>query len=270
MRGHLPLCEYISISNTFIFFLIIINELSREMDMNLSPHHHNMSESPGIFSPDVVDFFQDLSMNNSREWFLENKKFYEASVLEPSKRFVISMGERLKEIAPDIVAIPQVNRSLFRLNRDIRFSPNKTPYKTHLGIIMWQGAGKRMENPGYYFHLEPDRYMIGAGLYMFPKDIMEIYRKAVMDEKLGPELETIVSIVEEKGYVIGEKKYKRVPRGFPPDHERAELLKYGGMFALEEGPIPKWVFNGDITDELMKRWKEMKPVQEWVLKILGQ
>jgi uncharacterized protein (TIGR02453 family) len=229
-----------------------------------------MIGNEGIFTKDTVDFFLDLSMNNSREWFLENKRRYEDSVLTPSKLFVEEMGHRLMEIAPDIIAIPQVNKSLFRLNRDTRFSPDKTPYKTHLGIIMWQGTAKRMENPGYYFHIEPGKYMVGAGLYTFPKDIMDLYRKAVIHEKLGPELDAIIKEVEQKGYYVGEKKYKRVPRDYPPDHKRGDLLKYGGMYALEEGPLPDWLFTGRITDELMKRFNDMKPVQDWMLKVLDR
>jgi uncharacterized protein (TIGR02453 family) len=222
------------------------------------------------FPKDAVHFFEDLGRNNDKEWFRENKERYDSSVLVPSKEFVISMGERLKEIAPDIVAIPQVNKSLFRLNRDTRFSPDKTPYKTHLGILLWQGSRKRMENPGYYFHIEPGKIIIGAGLYMFPKEIMEKYREAVIDDKLGPELEKIVSDLESKGYTVGEKKYKRVPRGFPQDHPRAELLKFGGMAAVEEGSMPEWVFDERITDELMRRFDDMRPIQEWMLKVLDQ
>ena len=69
---------------------------------------------------------------------------------------------------------------------------------------------------------------------------------------------------------MGEKKYKRVPRDYPPDHPRGELLKYGGMYALEEGPIPDWLFGERITDELMKRFSDMKPVQDWMLKVLDR
>lgn len=224
----------------------------------------------GGFPEDAVHFFEELSSNNNKEWFDRNRSRYERSVLVPSKDFVISMGERLREIAPDIVAVPKVNGSLFRLNRDTRFSPDKTPFKTHMGIIMWQGYRKRMENPGYYFHLEPGKYMVGAGLYMFPPDIMESYRKAVLDEELGPSLANAVETVEGRGYSVGEKKYKRVPIGFPKDHERAEFLKYGGMYTLEEGPIPSWIFDERILDELMKRFRAMSPVQEWMLKVLSQ
>lgn len=229
-----------------------------------------MTGKEALFTKDTVGFFEDLSMNNSREWFLENKKRYESSVLNPSKKFVVEMGVRLREIAPDIIAIPQVNKSLFRLNRDTRFSPDKTPYKTHLGIIMWQGASKRMENPGYYFHIEPGKYMLGAGLYLFPKEIMELYRKAVIDDRFGPELEKVIEEVEKKGYTVGRKRYKRVPKDYPRDHDRAELLKYDGMFAIEEGPLQDWIFTENLTDEVMKRFTDMKPVQEWMLKVLGQ
>lgn len=220
------------------------------------------------FPVDLISFFHDLGLNNNKEWFDSHRSRYERSVLVPSKEFVVSMGESLREIAPDIVVIPKVNGSLFRLNRDTRFSQDKTPFKTHMGIIMWQGYGKRMEDPGFYFHLEPGKYMVGVGLYMFPPEILERYRKAVLDEVLGPRLVKAVELVEGKGFLVGEKKYKRVPTGFPKEHERAELLKFSGLFSLDEGAVPDWVFTRDITDELMKRYTAMLPVQQWLLSFL--
>jgi len=227
-----------------------------------------MSSDESFFTRDVVNFFRDLSMNNTREWFHDNKERYEASVLEPSKRFVVAMGERLGEIAPDVIAVPRVNRSLFRLNRDVRFSRDKSPYKTQLGIYMWQGTGPRMENPGFYFHIEPGKYMAAVGMYMFPPDLVEVYRKGVDDDNLGPELVKAVDTVEKRGYHVGDKKFKRVPGGYPQDHERAEFLKYGGLYAMDEGPVSDWVFTDKILEELMERYEAMLPVHQWVLKLI--
>ena len=220
------------------------------------------------FDRDIVTFFEELAANNEREWFLANRERYDNSVMNPSRSFVSSMGPRLQEIAPDIVAVPLVNKALFRLNRDVRFSRDKSPYKTHMGIFMWQGNRKRMENPGYYFHLEPEMYMVGVGLYMFSKELMERYREAVDDDKLGPELEKAVDLVRSRGYSVGDKNYKRVPRGYDKDHPRAELLMYGGLTAIEQGAIPDWVFGEEIIDQLMRRFEEMSPIQEWLIKAL--
>jgi len=95
------------------------------------------------------DFFHRLTVNNSKEWFQEHREEYDNSILEPSRHFVMAMGERFIELSSGIVADPRVNRSLFRINRDTRFSKDKSPYKNHLGILFWEGERPKMENSGF-------------------------------------------------------------------------------------------------------------------------
>ena len=104
------------------------------------------------FPRELVRFFNGLRKNNTKEWFQDHKQDYEDHVKQPSMEFVMAMGEKLKTVAPKIHAIPKVNQSLFRLNRDTRFSKDKRPYKANLGIWFWEGDRKRMECPGFYFH----------------------------------------------------------------------------------------------------------------------
>ena len=99
------------------------------------------------FPKKFTKFFADLAMNNNKLWFNEHKPDYEQFVLGPSKLFVIAMGERLSELSPDINAIPMVNKSLFRLNRDTRFSKDKSPYKTNVGIFFWEVCSFSPANP---------------------------------------------------------------------------------------------------------------------------
>ena len=113
------------------------------------------------FPEKTVSFLCGLAAHNDREWFAAHKKEYETEVLEPAKAFVRAMGERLRRLSPQIKAEPRTDGSLFRLYRDTRFSPDKSPYKTNLGIFFWEGGGPRMDCPGYYFHLEPPNLMLG-------------------------------------------------------------------------------------------------------------
>ncbi len=156
------------------------------------------------FPKEAIEFLVLLGKNNSKEWFEKHKKDYEVFVRHPSQDFVVAMGERLKEISPKIYAIPKVNQSLFRLNRDVRFSENKRPYKTNLGILFWEGNRKRMESSGFYFHVEKDTFMLGAGMYRFSKELMDVYREAVIDKKLGNQLKKVVNQIKSAGYLIGE------------------------------------------------------------------
>src|SRR4030042_462972 len=127
----------------------------------------DQSEFRGV-SRETVAFFRGLKKNNNREWFGAHRDVYESHVLAPAKAFVVDMGRRLKEIPPEIVAVPRINKSIFRLNRDTRFSSDKSPYKPNLGLYFWEGPRSRMESPGFYVHLESPTRLVGAAYSMFP------------------------------------------------------------------------------------------------------
>ena len=217
------------------------------------------------FPKELTTFFAELAMNNTKPWFNEHKKDYEKFVLEPSKLFVVVMGERLSELSPDINAIPAVNKSLFRLNRDIRFSKDKSPYKTNLGILFWEGTKKRMECPGFYFHVEVNNLMLGGGIYQFPKDMLERYRKAASNKNAGKELNKVVNGLKQEKINLGGAYYKRVPQGYDPEHENAELLKYNGLYTMAETKIPKEFYSDKLIDYCFERYKKMHPLHKWIL-----
>ena len=220
------------------------------------------------FPREMVTFFRELRENNNTAWFQENKDIYEEFVKGPSRNFVLEMGEMLRRLSPDIIADPKVNRSLFRINRDVRFSKDKRPYKSNLGIWFWEGQGKRMECSGFYFHLSPPTFMLGAGLYMFPKHILKKYRDAVVHPVMGKELSQAVAEVEDKGYDVGVRHYKKIPRGFDADHENADLLLFNGLTVHIETDIPDEFFSRDILDYSFQKFKEMNPIEKWVKQMI--
>jgi uncharacterized protein (TIGR02453 family) len=215
------------------------------------------------FPKEAVKFYRDLVKNNDKMWFDERKPDYEEYVLGPARAFVVEMGKRLKKISPGVIADPRVNQSLFRIYRDTRFSNDKRPYKTHLGIFFWEGKAKRMECPGFYFHLEPPNLMVASGLYMFTKPQLEEFRKSMIHKSRGPALEKAVKQVEKKGHDIGGDRYKRVPRGFDPGHKRADLLLYKGMYAYIDIKIPEELHSKKLLDHCEKIWKDMAPLHKW-------
>ena len=113
-------------------------------------------------------FFADLARNNEKQWFEKNRARYEADVLDPAKSYVVEMGERLRKYRPDINAIPRIDKSIFRIHRDVRFSKDKSPYKIHQGIYFWEGERKKLESSGFYFHVEPGAFLLAAGMHMMP------------------------------------------------------------------------------------------------------
>lgn len=222
----------------------------------------------GGFTKETVRFFTLLEKNNSKAWFEAHRPYFEKNVLEPARAFVVAMGERLQTLSPEVNAEPRTDRSIFRLHRDIRFSKDKSPYKTHLGLYFWEGRGKRMECPGYYFHLEPPDLMLGAGLYMFPKPVLARFRKAAADGKTGKALRQAIARVEKKGYEVGGEHYKRVPRGVDPEHPNADLLRHNGLWVGTEVRIPEQLYGPGIVGWAFERFRAMDPVQRWLVQHL--
>ena len=221
------------------------------------------------FPKGCVKFFRELAAHNEKAWFEDHKAEYENVVKAPAAQFVVALGDRLRKVAPGVHAEPAVNKSIFRLNRDVRFSADKSPYKTHLGIWLWDGDGPRMECSGFYFQLEPPRIMVITGIYMFTKPALEKYRRAVVDAKRGPALARAAAAVEKAGYELGGVYYKKVPAGYDAKNANAHFLLYNGLYASDESPIPKELYTPAFVDYCVARYRAMAPLHKWLKDILG-
>jgi uncharacterized protein (TIGR02453 family) len=218
------------------------------------------------FTQKCLTFFEELAENNDKLWFDEHRDDYEHYVLGPAREFIVVLGDRLKAIAPGIQADPRVNKTLFRINRDIRFSNDKTPYKTHLALWFWEGNRPRMECSGFYFHLEPSKLLLGTGLYCFPKDMLEAYRQAVVHPREGKALAQALYKVKGTGtYSIGGKHFKKIPSGYDANHPQAEFLLYNGLHAAVDCPIPAEIFSAGLVDFCFSHFNNMLPLHRWLL-----
>jgi uncharacterized protein (TIGR02453 family) len=221
------------------------------------------------FSKETISFFRGLKRNNTRPWFEAHREMYEKHVLEPSKAFVVALGTRLKQISPRIIAAPKINRSLFRLNRDTRFSPDKSPYKPNLGIFFWEGTRSRMECPGFYFHIEPPILLLAGGMYMFPNWLMDRYRHAVVHPRYGRELTKIVGAIRRgEEFELGAKHYKRIPSGFPSSHPNAEFLLYNSLHAGWETDIPEELFTPRLVEYCYEKFALLAPLHRWLVALI--
>ena len=220
------------------------------------------------FPREFFSFFENLKKNNSKEWFEKNRKDYEKYILHPSREFVIEMGKKLRRISPEINAIPKINKSLFKINRDVRFSKDKSPYKTYMGIWMWEGNRKRMESSGFYLHVENKTLLIGVGIKMFTKPLLDRYRQAVVVKKPGGELKKAIKRVTDQGYVVNGRHYKKVPRGYDADHPNADFLLYNGLTARIEEKIPEAFFSDAIIDYAYSHYRNMLSLHRWLRKVL--
>jgi len=210
-------------------------------------------------------FFSQLSKNNNKPWFDAHRSEYDENILAPAKEFVMRVGEELQELAPNIVADPRINKSIFRINRDIRFSKDKTPYKTHIAILLWEGDAPKMENPGFYAHISTKEITVGTGLYYFPKEILQAYRKRIQIERENKNLNNIVTSLTEKGYNISGEHYKRFPAGFNTDLKNPQLLLHNGIYAWRT--LPNNANSPDLLSLCTATFKESIGLHKWLVEL---
>jgi len=220
------------------------------------------------FDKKALEFLQDLRKNNNKEWFETHRAEYEKLILEPSRVFVEEMGDHLMALEPTIHAEPKMNKSLFRIFRDVRrMGVNKAPLKTRIGYIFWQGRAKRLQSSSFYMHFSPDELLAAVGVRWFEKPLLDAYREYITDPQRRSELAFIVQSLETKGYRLIEKGYKRYPRGFSADMQDVELSLYKGM-AMFKDLDPLLLEDGvKLIDTLYKIYEDMLPLQQKMYEI---
>lgn len=216
------------------------------------------------FSKQTLAFLSALALNNEKAWFDAHRDDYQRLLVEPAKSFVVDMGRAIAKFAPKVHAEPKVNGSISRINRDVRFSADKSPYKTHLDLWFWEGAKRGFDLSGFYFRLEPTGLLLGAGIYRFEDEALARYRKAVLSPAKGKALEKAAAQVKSAGCELGGVGYKKVPRGLPEDHPRAELLKHRGLYAAVELPISKDLGSPKLVALCAGHYRTMLPLHRWL------
>lgn len=183
----------------------------------------------------ILQFLEELSRNNNKEWFNDNRTRYE----ESRDKMLFMTEVLINEIRKFDPEIPVLNPKdcMFRIFRDVRFSPDKRPYKTNLGSFISKG-GRKGDRPGYYFHIEPDSSFIGGGVYMPQAEPLKAIRSYITENP-----EEFISITEDKSFKkiypeLYDHKLKTAPKGFPKDHEHIDLLRY-----------KSYVFSTPLTNE---------------------
>lgn len=218
-----------------------------------------MSDFPG-FPPALFDFLDDLREHNDRDWFKAHRDRYEASWLAPAQAFVEAMNASLADFEPAPHGEPRVNGSIWRIQRDTRFSQDKAPYKANLAMQFWYGDDKKI-GPSYYISLDPESCVLGAGVYQMDPPTLARYRDAVAGSAGAP-LQDHVDALLAAGWTVGGDATKRVPRGYDADHPRAELLKHKGMYVMAHAS------HDDLTSAraisaVTEAWRAAEPFARW-------
>ncbi len=183
------------------------------------------------FPRSMFQFLKDLEANNNREWFNANKALYEDAVVEPSFAFISAFAPQLKKISPHFNAIPKkTGGSLFRIYRDTRFSKDKTPYKTHVGIHFRHKKAKDAHAPGFYLHLHPQGSFIGAGIWHPDGPALAKIRAAIDADGGGWRRATGKRLRDH--FDLAGDSLVRPPKGFDDDHPLIEDLKRKDFIAV--------------------------------------
>ena len=215
------------------------------------------------FSKKSLDFLQDIRDNNTKEWFEAHRSEYENLILEPCREAAVEIGEHLQALEPTVNAIPKINGSLFRIYRDIRFSKDKTPIKSRIGLIFWQGNGKRMQSSSFYLHFSPDDLFVSVGIRGFSNETLATYREYIKNREHRENLHVILQQMKERGFLVPKPKYKRLPRGFDKEMSHEELARFASMYVYKLFPA-KTVYSKDLIATLFETYEAMLPLQQWV------
>ncbi len=221
------------------------------------------------FSPELVSFFRELEKNNSKSWFETHRSTYETHVKRAMLEFVEAIGERLPEISPEIVAEPRINGSVYRIFRDVRFSKNKMPYKTHTAAVFYHRYGKKHEYPAFYFQISHRGVVWGAGHFRISNEQLARVR-----EFLGNNPGLWQAVVQEErfrrrfGQVYGER-LKRPPKGFTEEHPLIDMLKLKQYLVRYEEEVEPWLEAAEIVDRTLEIFADAAPFVEVLCIALG-
>lgn len=220
------------------------------------------------FSTETFRFLSDLSHNNSREWFQENRPRYDQHVRDPAVAFILAVGERLGDVSAHLRADPRpVGGSLFRIHRDVRFSKDKRPYKTATGIQFRHARGKDAHAPGLYLHIEPRGCFVGVGVWHPDAPALRAIRERIAEDPAG--WGAVVDGGRFAGtFELAGESLSRPPRGFDPGHPRIEDLKRKDFIAVRSVP-QSFVTGTAVVDDFLELAEVGAPLMRYLCGALG-
>ncbi len=203
------------------------------------------------FPNEAMQFYFDLRADNSREFWAANKHRYERHVREPLTEVMAGLAE---EFGP---------AKIYRPYRDLRYSEDKTPYKTHQGAYVGTAPAC-----GWYVEVNADEMSAGGGFYHADARGLAAYRQAVDDRRRGTELQAIVDRLVADGWQVVGEQLKRSPRGYPADHARVDLLRHKWLYVVHEID-PNAPSLAAVTEQVAERWRAARPLVAWASDVLA-
>jgi uncharacterized protein (TIGR02453 family) len=211
------------------------------------------SEFQGV-PPDSIDFFEELAVNNTKVFWIENKHRY-----DQIKDAMTALGDAMDPLFHPL--------KVFRPNRDVRFAADKSPYKTNIGM-----SGETEGGSIVYVHLDASGMFAASGMYMLAKDQLQRFRAGIDHDVYGPELVNIIAALSKSGIEVrhgGEAPLKTKPKGFDVNHPRIDLLCWKGIIATRTFGSPAWIHSKRLAREVEAVWKGSRPLVEWLDQHVG-
>jgi uncharacterized protein (TIGR02453 family) len=226
------------------------------------------------FRPQALTFFRQLKKHNAKPWFEANRSTYESEVRGPLRALVEEMDVRFARFAPEIVGDPK--RAIFRIHRDIRFSKDKSPYKTHAACWFHHGGAGRTVgregeggSAGFYFQLAPNDSFLGGGIWMPPRGSLAAIRDAIVEQpKSFLKIADDPALKRRFGGLDAEARLKRMPRGYDENHPAAEWLKYQS-FTMGRALSDAQVTGARLVRILEEDFQRLLPLVRWLNSALG-
>ena len=226
------------------------------------------------FSPATLKFLRGLAAHNNKPWFEAHRAEYEAVIKAPMQALIEELDVRLARFAPEIVGDPK--RSMFRIYRDIRFSADKSPYKTHASCWFYhrdgsRGVGREAEGggAGFYFQIAPGESFTGGGMWMPPKEALAKIRETIAENpKAFEKIAGDQKLKRRFGGLDDEAQLKRVPRGYAPEHPAANWLRFQSFVAGRRLTDSQAV-GGRLVELLVTDFTVLLPLVRWINGVLG-
>jgi uncharacterized protein (TIGR02453 family) len=203
----------------------------------------------------ALDFYEDLEQDNSKAYWTAHRTTYDECVRAPMEALMAELSDEFGQ---------RQQGQIFRPYRDIRFSKDKSPYKTHQGAFIALEDGM-----GYYVQISAEGLYVAGGYHAHAPDQVERFRAAVADDATGPAVIELVGQLTSAGWSIGGEALKTRPRGYPADHPRIELLRHKNLTASKGFGAPKWLSKPAARDQVAAAWRDLGPLNAWLGRHVG-
>ncbi len=224
-----------------------------------------MSEGFVGFPKDSFEFLRDLEANNSKDWFDANRERYESSWKTPALDLTNALAETMSNLSTPLKAEARINGTLRRINRDVRFSKDKSPYNARMHLIFWAGSHPN-RSPAFHLLLFPHGIGYGAGVFGLDPAALKAYRTRILDPLDRGELLLAIKATEKIGCSFDEPDLKRLPTGFDVDGDWEHLLRRKALVlrTMDNIPIPNWIGSDECVDQVMALCQQTLPLIEWL------